>query len=99
MFISYLGGLALANIVSAKKRARQALVRRDRNQQLKKGIRKLEKKVRAAISSKDKEAATSLLKDYSSAIDKAASKGKFHAKTAARKVSRLALAMNKAING
>ena len=99
MFISYLGGLALANIVSAKKRARQALVRRDRNQQMKSAIRKLEKKVRAAIYAKDKDAAASCLKDYTSAIDKAATKGKYHVKTASRKISRLTVAMNKALNG
>lgn len=98
MFISYLGGLPLANIQSAKKRARQAIVRRDRNQQMKKGIRKLEKRVRQAIASKDKDGAASMLRTYESAIDKAARKGKFHAKTAARKVSRLALAMNKALS-
>ena len=97
MFISYLGGLALANIVSAKKRARQSLVRRDRNQQMKKAIRGLEKKVRAAISAKDKDSALSLLKDYTSAIDKAATKGKYHAKTASRKISRLTLFMNKSL--
>lgn len=95
MFISYLGGLALANIVSAKKRARQSLVRRDRNQQMKKAVRGLEKKVRAAIAAKDKDGATSLLSQYASAIGKAAQKGKFHSKTASRKISRLALFMNK----
>ncbi len=88
----------MANIQSAKKRARQAIVRRDRNQQMKSAIRKLEKKVRQAIASKDKETATATLRKYSSAIDKAATKGKFHAKTAARKISRLTVAMNKALN-
>ena len=98
MFISYLGGLALANIVSAKKRARQSLVRRDRNQQMKKAVRHLEKKVRAAISAKDKDKAVALLKDYTSAIDKAATKGKYHPKTASRKISRLTMFMNKVLS-
>ncbi len=89
----------MANIQSAKKRARQAIVRRDRNQQMKSAIRKLEKRVRQAIASKDKDTAASMLTKYSSAIDKAANKGKFHARTAARKVSRLTIAMNKALNG
>jgi small subunit ribosomal protein S20 len=88
----------LANIQSAKKRARQAIVRRDRNQQMKSAIRKLEKKVRQAIAAKDKDAASTLLKDYTRAIDKAANKGKFHDRTASRKVSRLTVAMNKAVN-
>jgi small subunit ribosomal protein S20 len=98
MFISYIGGLALANIVSAKKRARQAVVRRDRNQQMKKAIRHLEKKVRNAIAAKDKDQAAAFLKDYESAIDKAAVKGKYHPNKASRKVSRLAQFMNKTLN-
>jgi small subunit ribosomal protein S20 len=95
IFINYLGGLALANIVSAKKRARQSLVRRDRNQQLKSGVRTLEKRVRTAIAAKDKDSALTLLKNYTSAIGKAAQKGKYHPKTASRKVSRLTLFLNK----
>ena len=98
MFISYLGGLALANIQSAKKRARQSLVRKERNQQMRKAVRHLEKKVRAAISAKDKDNAESLLKEYSSAMDKAATKGKYHTKTASRKISRLTLFMNKTLS-
>lgn len=98
MFISYLGGLTLANIESAKKRARQAIVRRDRNQQMKSAIRKLEKKVRQAIAAKDQDGAATMIRQYESAIDKAASKGKYHTKTASRKVSRLTIAMNKAMN-
>ena len=91
----FIGGLALANIVSAKKRARQSIIRRDRNQQMKKAVRHLEKKVRLAISAKDKDGASSLLKEYTSAIGKAAQKGKFHSKTASRKISRLSLHLNK----
>ncbi len=98
MFISYIGGLPLANIVSAKKRAKQALVRRDRNQQMKKAIRHLEKKVRNAVAAKDKDQAVTLLRDYTSAIDKAAVKGKYHPRTASRKISRLTQFMNKTIN-
>ena len=87
----------MANIVSAKKRARQSLIRRDRNQQLKKAIRHLEKKVRNAISAKDSDGAQTLLKAYTKALDMAATKGKFHAKTASRKISRLTISMNKAL--
>lgn len=85
----------MANIVSAKKRARQSLVRRDRNQQMKKAVRNLEKKVRTAIAAKDKDSAVTLLRDYSSAMGKAAQKGKYHVNTAARKISRLTLTLNK----
>jgi small subunit ribosomal protein S20 len=88
----------LANIVSAKKRARQSIVRKERNQRMKKAVRQLEKRVKTAIAAKDKDQAQTLLKDYSSAMDKASQKGKFHANTAARKISRLTLNLNKALN-
>lgn len=87
----------MANIKSAAKRARQSIVRRDRNQQAKKAVRRIEKKVRAAVSAKDKEQAIALLKQYSSIMGKAAQKGKYHAKTAARKISRLTLFTNKSL--
>jgi len=87
----------LANIKSAAKRARQAIVRRNSNQQAKKAIRSLEKKVRAAISAKDKESAASLLKNYTGEVAKATLKGLFHKNTSARKVSRLTQFMNKSL--
>ena len=88
----------MANTLSAKKRARQSLARKDHNQQLKKSVRHLEKKVKqAAGSSKDKDQIRNLVKDYESAMDKAARKGKYHPKTASRKISRLNLFVNKVI--
>ncbi len=87
----------MANIVSAKKRARQSLVRRDRNQQLKKAVRHLEKKLKQAISAKDKSKAQDLIRDYESVMAKTAQKGKYHPKTASRKISRLNLFMNKVL--
>ena len=65
---------------------------------MKKAVRHLEKKVRAAISAKNKEEAETLLRSYTRAIDKAAQKGKYHVKTASRKVSRLTQFMNKSMN-
>ena len=87
----------MANIKSAAKRARQAVVRKDRNQQSKKAIRSLEKKFVSAVNSKNKDAAIQLLREYSSKIGKAAQKGRYHAKTASRKISRLTLFMNKSL--
>ena len=87
----------MANIKSAAKRARQSIVRRDRNQQAKKAVRKLEKKFRTAVSAKNKEEAMGLLREYSSKIGKAAQKNMYHAKTASRKISRLTLFMNKTL--
>ena len=87
----------MANIKSAAKRAKQALVRRDKNQQAKKAIRTLERTVRVAIAGKDKEAPT-LLKNFTSQLGKATQKGMYHKNTAARKVSRLTQSLNKAAN-
>ena len=87
----------MANIKSAKKRARQSLVRKAQNQQLKKSVRQLEKKLRQTISAKDGNAALGLIRDYESAMSKAARKGKYHPKTASRKISRLHLFMNRVL--
>ena len=53
------------------------------------------KKVNAAVESGDKAAAEAALKDASSTIDKAKSKGIYHKNTASRKVSRMASAVSK----
>jgi small subunit ribosomal protein S20 len=79
----------LANLKSAAKRARQAPKRQETNLRTKNTVRTIEKKVRAAITAKDKKSAETLLKEASSKIDKAATKGVFHRRTAARKISRL----------
>ncbi len=79
----------MANIKSAKKRARQMIVRNARNSDIRAATRTAEKKLRGAIESKDAKAAQDLLKAYASRIGKAAQKGIYHAKTASRKISRL----------
>ena len=53
------------------------------------------KKVELAVAENDKAAAEAALKVATSEISKAASKGVFHKNTAARKISRLTLAVNK----
>ena len=52
-------------------------------------------KKRILVAAKDKTAADTALVAAISEIDKAASKGVFHKKTASRKISRLTLAVNK----
>ena len=52
------------------------------------------KKVEAAVASKDKAAAEVALKDAVSTISKATSKGVYHKNNCARKVARLAKAVN-----
>lgn len=85
----------LANIKSAKKRILVIETKTLRNKMVKSRVKTLVKKVDAAIAASDKAAATAALKDATVAIDKAAAKGIFHKNTAARKVSRLAKAVNK----
>lgn len=80
----------MANIKSAEKKARQAIVRRDRNQQTKKAVRTAERKLKTAVSSGDSKKIEELFREFSSRISKAAQKGIYHANTASRKIGRLA---------
>ena len=79
----------MANHKSAEKRARQSSKRRERNSNAKSSVRTWEKKLRAAVSSKDSKAAQELLREFTSRIDKAAQKGIVHVKAASRKVARI----------
>ena len=84
----------MANIASAKKRARQAVRRRDHNASFKSRFRTYLKKVIAAIESGDKEAATASFKETQPIIDKMVSKGIIHKNKAARHKSRLSARIN-----
>jgi len=85
----------VANVASAEKRNRQRIKRRARNQFHLSTMRTHVKRVRTAIEAKDGKAAE-LLKTAIAVIDKAASKGVIAKKAAARKISRLTLAANRA---
>lgn len=85
----------MANIKSAKKRILVNRTKADRNKAIKSGVKTAIKKVYAAIEANDKETAVAALRDATVAIDKAATKGIYHKNNAARKVSRLTLAVNK----
>ena len=85
----------MANIKSAKKRILVNKTKHDRNKSIKSSVKTAIKKVYAAIDANDKEAAKAALLAATSALDKAAKKGVYHKNTSARKVSRLALAVNK----
>ena len=85
----------MANIKSAKKRILVNKTKADRNKAIKSGVKTAVKKVLAAVEANDKEAAQSALLDATSTIDKATKKGVYHKNTAARKVSRLTVAVNK----
>ena len=84
----------MANIASAEKRNRQRLKRRARNLSHLTTMRTYVKRVRAAIESKDAAKAKLLLAEAVSIIDKAATKGVIKKENAARKISRLTLAVN-----
>ncbi len=85
----------MANIKSAKKRILVDRRNAERNKAIKSSVKTAIKKVDAAIAAKDKAAADSALVAAISEIDKAASKGVYHKKTASRKISRLTIAVNK----
>ncbi len=85
----------MANIKSAKKRIDVIKTKTLRNKMIKSKVKTLSKKVDAAVAAGDKEVACAALKEAVVAIDKAAAKGIFHKNTAARKVSRLTVAVNK----
>lgn len=86
----------MANHKSAEKRAKQGEKKNLRNRMVKTHVKTAVKKVLAAVSEKDENAA-SVLDMAKSAIDKAAKKGVIHKRNAARKISRLAKKLN-AIN-
>ena len=85
----------MANIKSAKKRVLVNKKKAEQNQMIKSAVKTEIKKVRAAVEAGNKEEAAKALLSATSAIDKAESKGVIKKNTASRKVSRLALAVNK----
>ncbi len=79
----------MANHVSAQKRARQTIKITERNRHFRTVTRTLMKRVRAAIAAGDKKKAEEVLKACIPAVDRAVSKGLWHAKAGSRYVSRL----------
>ncbi len=84
----------MANIKSAKKRILVNRTKAERNKAIKSGVKTAIKKVEAAVTAKDKEAAAAALVNATTVIDKATTKGVYHKNNAARKVSRLAKLVN-----
>lgn len=83
----------MANIASARKRARQAEKRRTQNMSLRTSVRSAIKNVKKAIAAGDKSAAERALQASQSVIDRIASKRVLHPKAADRHKSRLARAI------
>ncbi|KAF0118316.1 MAG: small subunit ribosomal protein S20 [bacterium] len=65
-----------------------------RNTKIKSYVKTVIKRVRNAVDEKDMESSTQALVKAIPAIDKAASKGVIHKKTASRKISRLTKRVN-----
>ncbi|MBQ2802201.1 MAG: 30S ribosomal protein S20 [Lachnospiraceae bacterium] len=84
----------MANIKSAKKRIKVIATKTERNKAIKSEVKTYIKKVEAAVAAKDATAAKEALVITTKKIEMAASKGVYHKNNAARKVSRLAKAVN-----
>ena len=85
----------MANIKSAKKRVLIAEANRQRNVAFKSSIKTAVKRVLELAQGVDKEALNSSISKVYQLCDKAVSKGILHKNTAARKKSRLTLAVKK----
>ena len=83
----------MANIKSVRKRARQAIVRRDHNMALRTEVRTAMKKVTKAIAAGNKEAAAASLRESQRVIDRIVAKGVMHRNAGDRHKSRLAHAL------
>ena len=81
----------MANIASARKRARQAEKHRQHNAALRSKLRSAIRDVRKAIAAGDKKAARTVLQRASGVIDSIADKKIIHKNAAARHKSRLAI--------
>lgn len=85
----------MANIKSAKKRVLIAEANRQRNVAFKTSIKTAVKKALSLAEGSDKDALDSAISNVYKLCDKAVSKGILHKNTAARKKSRLVLAVKK----
>ena len=80
----------MANIASARKRARQAEKHRRHNTALRSEFRTAVRNIRKAIAAGDKDGARAVFRKAASVIDSIAGKKIIHKNTAARHKSRLA---------
>jgi len=83
----------MANIKSARKRARQAQVRRVHNMSLRTAVRTAIKNVKKAVAGGDKAAAAGVLRESQRVIDRVVAKGVMHRNAGDRHKSRLAHAL------
>ena len=79
---------------STIKRARQAEKRNQRNRTVLSGLKNVIKKVLNAVEEKNENEAASSLREATSALSKAVTKGVIKRNTASRRISRLAVKVN-----
>jgi small subunit ribosomal protein S20 len=79
----------VAHSLSAIKRHRQSLRRRDRNRARKTAARNAVRRVRELLAAGDHEEAQAAIREASSVLDRAARKGGLHRNNASRRKSRL----------
>lgn len=84
----------MANHKSAVKRHKQSLKAAARNRSQRTRVKNVIKNTRLAIRENDRTKAAEALSKAASVLGKATTKGAIHWKTAARKISRLAKAVN-----
>ena len=87
----------MANIKSAKKRILVSAKRQARNKHVKSSTKTAIKKLTSAVGAGQGDDVQVLLSQAVSAIDTACSKGVYHKNTAARKKSKLARLVNRAV--
>jgi small subunit ribosomal protein S20 len=83
----------MANIKSARKRAKQALERRDHNMRLRTAVRTAIKNVQKALAAGNKDAAAKVMRESQRTIDRIVAKGVLHRNAGDRHKSRLAHAL------
>jgi small subunit ribosomal protein S20 len=79
---------------STVRRARQSEKRQERNHAALSAVKGLVKKLQAAVAEKKVEDAKASLREATSALSKAVTKGVLKANTASRRISRLTLRVN-----
>jgi len=84
----------VAHSLSAKKRARQSIARRDINRARKSRVKTQIKRFEAALAAGDLQKATEQFRLVVKRLDQISATGTMHKKTAARKKSRLARRLN-----
>ena len=83
----------MANIKSARKRAKQAVERREHNMSLRTEVRTAIKNVKNAVAAGNKENAAKTLRESQRVIDRIVAKGVLHRNAGDRHKSRLAHAL------